>query len=274
MVPAPRVDGRSRSPRIGVVVLLAIGGVFTHLVLVVVLIAIFAAIIGIDTEPTASPPALTTTSPSSQATTPTTTTAAPPPQYTVTEVRSGDSLVVSDGTRSTTITVAGIDAPDLAAAQCWAAEAQRFAVDTLVGQKVDFGATPVTGATVPRLVLADGRDFAVLATAAGAVRAAAGTASAAIKEAEAAAKQAGLGLWGSPCLGELVAPPPVQPLVPAPPPAPAPPASPTGEPEPAPDVYFANCDAARAAGAAPLYRGEPGYRAGLDRDGDGVACER
>ena len=46
----------------------------------------------------------------------------------------------------------------------------------------------------------------------------------------------------------------------APPPAPAP-------------VYYPNCDAARAAGAAPLYRGEPGYRPKLDRDGDGVACE-
>ena len=39
------------------------------------------------------------------------------------------------------------------------------------------------------------------------------------------------------------------------------------------DVYFANCTAARAAGAAPLLVGEPGYRRALDRDGDGVACE-
>ncbi|WP_246136079.1 excalibur calcium-binding domain-containing protein [Knoellia locipacati] len=38
-------------------------------------------------------------------------------------------------------------------------------------------------------------------------------------------------------------------------------------------AYYANCAAARAAGAAPLYRGEPGYRSGLDRDNDGVACE-
>lgn len=38
-------------------------------------------------------------------------------------------------------------------------------------------------------------------------------------------------------------------------------------------MYFANCDAARSAGAAPLYRGEPGYRAELDRDGDGKACD-
>nr|BFD96132.1 hypothetical protein KitaXyl93_74920 [Kitasatospora sp. Xyl93] len=39
------------------------------------------------------------------------------------------------------------------------------------------------------------------------------------------------------------------------------------------DAYYANCSAAKAAGAAPLHRGEPGYRAGLDRDGDGTACE-
>jgi hypothetical protein len=38
-------------------------------------------------------------------------------------------------------------------------------------------------------------------------------------------------------------------------------------------VYYANCAAARAAGAAPIHRGEPGYRSGLDRDGDGIACE-
>lgn len=36
---------------------------------------------------------------------------------------------------------------------------------------------------------------------------------------------------------------------------------------------FRNCAAARAAGAAPLYRGRPGYGAHMDGDGDGVACE-
>jgi hypothetical protein len=50
-------------------------------------------------------------------------------------------------------------------------------------------------------------------------------------------------------------------------PAPAP------APAPAPDVYYANCAAVRAAGAAPLYRGQPGYAPKLDRDGDGIACE-
>jgi len=38
-------------------------------------------------------------------------------------------------------------------------------------------------------------------------------------------------------------------------------------------VYYANCAEARAAGAAPLYRGEPGYAKRLDRDNDGDACE-
>lgn len=42
---------------------------------------------------------------------------------------------------------------------------------------------------------------------------------------------------------------------------------------PAKTAYYSNCTAARQAGAAPLYRGDPGYRAGLDRDNDGVACE-
>ncbi len=39
------------------------------------------------------------------------------------------------------------------------------------------------------------------------------------------------------------------------------------------EVYYPNCAAARAAGAAPIYRGQPGYRAGLDADNDGIACE-
>ncbi|GAA1388916.1 hypothetical protein GCM10009613_26990 [Pseudonocardia kongjuensis] len=54
-----------------------------------------------------------------------------------------------------------------------------------------------------------------------------------------------------------------QPAVQAPPPAPS-----GGG-----GVYYKNCSAARAAGAAPILRGQPGYRGPLDRDGDGVACE-
>lgn len=44
--------------------------------------------------------------------------------------------------------------------------------------------------------------------------------------------------------------------------------------EPVPQaVYYPDCSAARAAGVAPLYRGQPGYASKLDRDNDGVACE-
>jgi hypothetical protein len=69
--------------------------------------------------------------------------------------------------------------------------------------------------------------------------------------------------------------PPLERSTPAPPP--------TTDQQPAPvtppatysggSVYYKNCDAARAAGVAPLYRGQPGYRQVLDRDNDGVACE-
>nr|BFE64025.1 hypothetical protein GCM10020063_085510 [Dactylosporangium thailandense] len=70
-------------------------------------------------------------------------------------------------------------------------------------------------------------------------------------------------------------------------PTPPPPAATTKKPAPAKTttkppapkttppaaVYYKNCDDVRAHGAAPLYRGQPGYRSGLDRDNDGVACE-
>lgn len=38
-------------------------------------------------------------------------------------------------------------------------------------------------------------------------------------------------------------------------------------------AYYAGCNAARAAGVAPLYESEPGYRPEMDGDGDGIACE-
>ncbi len=38
------------------------------------------------------------------------------------------------------------------------------------------------------------------------------------------------------------------------------------------DNWF-RCANARAAGTAPIYANEPGYRSELDEDSDGVACE-
>lgn len=48
---------------------------------------------------------------------------------------------------------------------------------------------------------------------------------------------------------------------------------PAPRPQPQPAVYYANCDAVRAAGAAPIHRGDPGWEPKFDRDGDGVGCE-
>ncbi|MBD1538317.1 DUF1524 domain-containing protein [Arthrobacter sp. S13_S34] len=67
------------------------------------------------------------------------------------------------------------------------------------------------------------------------------------------------------------APAPAPDAVPAPV-APAPAVTAPAPAAPAP-AYYANCAAARAAGAAPIFAGQAGYRAGLDRDSDGVACE-
>lgn len=79
---------------------------------------------------------------------------------------------------------------------------------------------------------------------------------------------------------------PARPLVAAPPapraatpaprprPAPAPKPAPQGEtPSSGGAAYYANCAAARSAGAAPISAGQPGYRPALDRNDDGVACE-
>ena len=42
---------------------------------------------------------------------------------------------------------------------------------------------------------------------------------------------------------------------------------------PQPGDYWSGCRSAKAAGTAPIYVGEPGYRAEMDGDGDGIACE-
>ena len=38
-------------------------------------------------------------------------------------------------------------------------------------------------------------------------------------------------------------------------------------------VYYSGCREAWAAVAAPIHRGEPGYRPEMDGDDDGIACE-
>jgi hypothetical protein len=57
------------------------------------------------------------------------------------------------------------------------------------------------------------------------------------------------------------------------PPAPAP-APVEAAPDPSPSsVIYQNCAAVRAAGAAPIRVGEPGFSSKFDGDSDGVGCE-
>ncbi|WP_322742183.1 excalibur calcium-binding domain-containing protein [Rhodococcus erythropolis] len=39
-------------------------------------------------------------------------------------------------------------------------------------------------------------------------------------------------------------------------------------------MKYSSCADVKKAGAAPLYKGDPGYSTSLDRDEDGVACEK
>ncbi|MEO8519213.1 MAG: DUF1524 domain-containing protein [Dermatophilaceae bacterium] len=71
-------------------------------------------------------------------------------------------------------------------------------------------------------------------------------------------------------------------VLPAPGSTPTTAALPAGQPAPQPVpaaapvagvVSYANCTAVRAAGVAPIHRGDPGFASKLDRDGDGIGCE-
>ncbi|WP_435868722.1 GmrSD restriction endonuclease domain-containing protein [Arthrobacter burdickii] len=92
----------------------------------------------------------------------------------------------------------------------------------------------------------------------------------------------------APVVPEPVAPPVVEPAPVAPPvvepapvapapvvPAPVAPAPVAPAPvAPAPAApYYANCSEVRAAGAAPIAAGSPGFQPKFDRDGDGIGCD-
>jgi len=54
---------------------------------------------------------------------------------------------------------------------------------------------------------------------------------------------------------------------------PSPPPGAGQDSQPGGSESYSNCDAVRAAGADPIYAGDPGYAARLDRDGDRTGCE-
>ncbi|MCZ2837834.1 GmrSD restriction endonuclease domain-containing protein [Modestobacter sp. VKM Ac-2985] len=84
------------------------------------------------------------------------------------------------------------------------------------------------------------------------------------------AVKAGYGLWVTPAEHDAIAR-----VLDTCPGEPVPTSPAVGVPAGTPTAVepFANCDAARAAGAAPLHRGDPGWSDAMDGDGDGTACE-
>lgn len=174
----------------------------------------------------------------------------------VTSVVDGDTFRLSDGR---TVRQIGIDTPETVhptqPVGCYGLEASAFAKQTLEGKTVRVETDPAQDAkdkygralgyvfvgAVNYGQLAVGQGMAEEYTYDGAYRY-----QTLYRNAEKAAQLKRNGLWGA-CPVEASA-------------------------EPV-KVFYANCAAARGAGAAPIDKGEPGYRKALDRNGDGVACE-
>lgn len=218
-------------------------------------------------------------------------------------VLSGDTLILADARR---VRVLGIDAPDRGE-PCFAES--RDELTRLIGSspvtltadpsRPDIDPSGYLLRYVEETYLVDG-DVSVQQARAGMAHYDAGESrlhhATDIREAQTRASEREIGLWADPPCGSesseaeesspTTEPEPEPSPKPQPQPEPKPAPKPDPDPEPAPrpapnpsdddsggSAYYPNCDAARAAGAAPLYAGEPGYSRKLDRDGDGVACE-
>ncbi|WP_037362642.1 excalibur calcium-binding domain-containing protein [Amycolatopsis orientalis] len=218
-------------------------------------------------------------------TTPATTSVTPAPvTYTVDKITDAANveLAGSDGSHRT-VHILGLEVAT--GNNCYANETAVWADNKLSGAAVKITTDTTDGVA---LVLSDGTDYATAALSAGYARLAGNAISDSLRNAANTAQQAATGLWAAPCKGVITAPTPVptptptpQRETPAPPPAQRtseqaapPPVEDAPEPQQPSGVYYKNCAAAKAAHVTPLYRGQPGYRPGLDRDGDGIACER
>jgi len=207
--------------------------------------------------------------------------------YTVTNVLDGDQIYLRDPTGiPKTVRAAGIDAPTTS--YCWGPETAKWATTFLAGKQVTIRALNQATETLAAITLPDGSDYSTQALRYGYAKYVAGVADStyamALQTAENAAHAANTGLWGAPCLGTIDAPTPAPATTTPPPPPPTssapkptttkttPPTTSSKEDEDE-AVFYRNCTEVRAAGAAPLHIGEPGYRPALDRDHDGVACE-
>jgi endonuclease YncB( thermonuclease family) len=236
-----------------------------------------AASITTAVTPSTTKATTTTVAPTTTTVAPTTTIVMPPPvapttpvaALSVTSVVDGDTLDLSDGT---VIRLIGIDTPERD--QCGYGDATAVMAGLVTG----FDITLLPGARddvdkygrLLRYVEANGIDVNL----------------AMIESGRAIARYDGRDGYGehprqsayvaadeaTPSLNQCVVP------VAAPVPSPPAPTTPgittpaTTTPPPA-AVYYKNCTAVRAAGAAPIHAGDPGWQTKFDADGDGVGCE-
>lgn len=212
------------------------------------------------------------------------TTKSAPPTYTVTAVTDGKLVSLIDPAGAAkTVQAAGIETPT--AGHCYATETGNWATQFLVGKQVTVQLANGEATALVFITLADGTDFSAKALRTGHAMYAANVADDALQAAETSARNENAGLWGAPCHGMITGPTPLTSTkqttssakTTTPKPTTATTAPPTTTPpstKPGPDrTYYADCDAVRAAGKAPLFIWQPGYRPGLDRDHNGVACE-
>jgi micrococcal nuclease len=250
-----------------------------------VLGAIFGKSPGGTTPSPVAAPLSTTTSATPPATTSVTTTTPPVETYTVTRVVSGDTVKVTSAGVEKTVRVLGIRTAVANGSGCFGAETLSWATTTLVGKQVKLTQTAPdqAGNTIASLTLPDGGDYSAAALQAG-YAIVDGVAGSTLQTAQSAARSGGIGLWGPPCNGNIdvraqtvVKAPDVPepgPMTKVTTPKTTPKTTTRATTTKAAAASYANCDAAKAAGVTPLFRGQPGYSSKLDRDGDGVACEK
>ena len=208
-------------------------------------------------------------------TAPPTVTATPP--LTVAHVVDGDTVDMSDGT---TIRLIGIDTPERG--ECGADEATDTLATILGDQQVILvpGARDDVdryGRLLRYIDLADGTDVDLAMIESGHAIARYDSRDGYGRHTREDAYVAADAVNPDVCAVPVTTPPP-PPVAPPPAavPAPAPVVAlppPAPVQQPATNVSYRNCDAVRAAGAAPIRPGDPGFQSKFDRDNDGIGCE-
>lgn len=205
----------------------------------------------------------------------------------IVKVVDGDTVdVILDG-KTVTLRLIGMDSPEVVdprkPVQCFGREASNRGHQILDGQTVYLEADPTQGErdkygrTLRYLWLPDGRSYEWTMIDDGYAHEYTYDApyryQADFKAAQRDAMEHNRGLWSSAtCNGDTTQAAAGQPIATSTPRPVAPTATAKTVATPS-IVYYPNCAAVKAAGKAPLHRGDPDYRAGLDRDNDGIACE-